>query len=83
MNPTEQLIRRLESARPGTYLLVGHPAYDTEEMRLLGHDGYPSHAVVNGREWEREQFIDEAVLSCLSRLSIQTISYAEAAQIRN
>ena len=44
-NPVEVLIERIKDAEPGYYALIGHPAYDNEEMRALGNDGYP------GKRW--------------------------------
>ncbi|MDH7569218.1 MAG: ChbG/HpnK family deacetylase [Armatimonadota bacterium] len=77
-DPVEALIAALRAAEPGTYLLVGHPAYDTPEMRALGHEGYPGEVVASGRDWQRRLFMDPRVLAACHQLGVQPIRYDEA-----
>jgi predicted glycoside hydrolase/deacetylase ChbG (UPF0249 family) len=81
MDRVEQLIAQLEAAPPGLYTLVGHPAYDTEEMRRLGHDGYPGTAVAVGRDWERRMFMDPRILEYIKQHDIRVVRYDEALSV--
>ncbi|MBW7458257.1 hypothetical protein K0U00_29885, partial [Paenibacillus sepulcri] len=61
----------------GSYVLVGHPAYDNEEMRTLGHFGYDGETVAREREWERRIFTDPRVLSFCQLNGIVPARYDE------
>jgi hypothetical protein len=77
-DPVAQLIARLEAAPPGQYLIVGHPAYDNDEMRALGHDGYPGDVVATEREWQRRMFMDPRVVEYCREKGIMPIRYDKA-----
>lgn len=62
-DPVETFIASLAAAPPGRYLVVTHPAYDTPEMRSLGHEGYPGDVVAAERDWDRRLLMDERVLA--------------------
>lgn len=81
-DPVEQLIARLDAAEPGQYLYVAHPAYDTEEMRRLGHDGYPGERVALEREWERLTFMDPRIIDYCRQHHVVPIRYDEAERLR-
>ena len=74
-NPVEVLIERLKAAEPGYYALIGHPAYDNEEMRALGHDGYPGETVAREREWERRMFCDKEIIDFCEQNGIIPLRY--------
>jgi predicted glycoside hydrolase/deacetylase ChbG (UPF0249 family) len=64
----EEFIARLEAAAPGTYLVVGHPGHDTEEMRRLVHPGLRPGQVAREREGDTRRFTAPEVLGyCRSR----------------
>lgn len=81
MDRVEQLIAQLEAAPPGLYTLVGHPAYDTDEMRRLGHAGHPGEKVAMGRDWERRMFMDPRILKYVREQDIRILRYDEAAKL--
>jgi hypothetical protein len=77
-DPVEQLISALSAAAPGQYVIVGHPAYDNEEMRALGHIGYPGEQVAREREWQRRIFTDPRILRYCREHGVTPIRYDEA-----
>jgi hypothetical protein len=77
-DPVDHFIRDLSLADSGQYLIVGHPAYDNEEMRLLGHDGYSGEQVAVGRHWERLIYTDSRVINFFQNGSVVPIRYDEA-----
>jgi chitin disaccharide deacetylase len=62
-DPVEMMMDRIRKAPPGCYTLVGHPAYDDSETRLLGHIGYSGDDVAIERNWERLVFCDPRIVS--------------------
>lgn len=77
-DPVERLLAVLAGLAPGQYSLVGHPAYDNEGMRALGHAGYPGEKVAKGRDWERRFFTDQRVLEYCRAHDITPIRHDEA-----
>ena len=77
-DPVEQVIGQLEAAEPGQYVLVAHPAYDTPEMRQLGHMGYPGERVATERDWQRRMFTDPRMLAYCRERGVTPIRYDEA-----
>ena len=77
-DPVEQLIAQLDAAPPGQYLIVGHPAYDNEEMRALGHEGYPGDVVAAEREWQRRIFVDPRIVAYCRENGVKPMRYDEA-----
>ena len=75
----EQLIARLAAAGPGVYRYGGHPAYDNDEMRALGHPGYPGAKVSDDREWERLMFTDCRIIDFFANNGIDPVRHDEAA----
>jgi Uncharacterized protein conserved in bacteria len=80
-DPVARFVARLTAAEPGQYAVVGHPAYDNEEMRALGHAGYPGEVVASGREWERRLFADPRVLDLWRSGRVEPLRYDEAAEL--
>jgi predicted glycoside hydrolase/deacetylase ChbG (UPF0249 family) len=62
-DPIARFLAALDAAAPGDYLLVTHPAHDTEEMRLLGHAGYSGEQVVAERDGDRCLLTDPQVVA--------------------
>ena len=58
----DEFVARLDAAEPGTYMIVGHPGHDTEEMRRLGHAGLAPGQVARDREGDTLRFTSPTVL---------------------
>jgi chitin disaccharide deacetylase len=72
---TENLLEGLENLKPGNYLFIDHPAYDTPEIQALGHKGYMN--VAENRDGVTKAWTDRRVKDVISRRGIQLISYAD------
>lgn len=81
-DPIERFLRSLEVAPPGQYVVVGHPAYDTAEMRALGHKGYPGEEVASERNWQRLMFMDPRVLTYCQENGVELLRYDQARRTR-
>lgn len=76
-DPVEKLIARLQAAEPGLYYHhFGHPAYDSAEMRLLGHAGYDG--VAEEREWDRKTLMDGRMVSYCRDHGVVPVTLEEA-----
>ena len=76
-DPVEQLIAQLRAAEPGTYYMhLGHPAYDTPEMRVLGHEGYWN--VAEEREWDRLRLMDPRIVEFCRQHGVEPVTIDEA-----
>jgi predicted glycoside hydrolase/deacetylase ChbG (UPF0249 family) len=73
--PLHALLATLEAAKPGDYMVVGHPCYDTKEVR----DFWKGRPVRVGhmRDWERRMFMDKEVLDLCRRRGIKAIRYVD------
>ena len=69
------LIKLLETLKPGTYLIVEHPGVDTEEMRAIGHKGYEN--VAADRAGVTRAFTSEKVKQIIKDRGIELISYQD------
>jgi chitin disaccharide deacetylase len=69
------LVKLLEELQPGTWLIVEHPAFDTPEMRNIGHTGYEN--VAADRAGVTHAFTSPKVRDVISRRGIKLISYAD------
>jgi hypothetical protein len=73
----ERLIARLEAAEPGTYLIVGHPCYDTEDVRRFHHAGMVPGTEGLNRDWQRRMFMDPRIVEFVAARSIEPIRYSQ------
>lgn len=71
------LIDLLEKLQPGQWLLLEHPAFDTAEMRNIGHKGYEN--VAADRAGVTNAFISPKVKEVIARRKITLLSYADLA----
>jgi predicted glycoside hydrolase/deacetylase ChbG (UPF0249 family) len=71
----QDLVNVLEKLGPGQWLIVEHPAFDTPEMRAIGHQGYEN--VAADRAGVTQAFTSRRVREVIRRRGIQLISYAE------
>ena len=76
-NLVEKLIANLEMAEPGRYLIIGHPGYDNEELRSLGHKGYPGEQVARSRDWQRKIFMDKRIIKYCQNNNVLPIRFDE------
>lgn len=76
-DPVQAVLARLAAAEPGTYLLVGHPAYYCAEMRRYSHDGTTGDKVAWERNGQRRIFMDESVVAFYMENDIRPIRYDE------
>ena len=73
----ELVLDALKAAPPGTYIHVGHPAYDTEEMLLIGGAKKPSGGEGKNRDEQRRVFMDERIISLCKNNLVTPIRYTE------
>lgn len=73
----ERLIARLEAAAPGTYLIVGHPCYDSDDVRRFHHAGMERGAEGRNRDRQRRMFMDPRIVEYASEHAVEPIRYSE------
>ena len=67
-------LESLDQLEPGNiYLFVEHPAYDTPEMRTVGHVGYEN--VATDRDAVTKMFTDKRVMDLIQKKGIRLIGY--------
>lgn len=71
----KNLIKMLENLKPGTYITVEHPAYNSKEMETIGHVGYKN--VGQNRQEVLEAFTSEEVKQIIEERNIKLISYKD------
>lgn len=71
------LVALLERLQPGQWLILEHPAFDTPEMRNIGHKGYEN--VAADRAGVTVAFTSAKVKEVIARRKITLISYADRA----
>jgi chitin disaccharide deacetylase len=69
------LVGVIEHLGPGQWLIVEHPAFDTPEMRAIGHQGY--EGVAADRAGVAQAFTSERVKAAIAQRGIRLISYAD------
>lgn len=77
-DPVEEFIASLEKAEPGQYLIVGHPGYDSEDLRSLDHKGYPGNEVARTRDWQRKIFMDKRVIEYCQNNNVLPVRFDQA-----
>jgi predicted glycoside hydrolase/deacetylase ChbG (UPF0249 family) len=71
----QALVKLLEELAPGEWLIVEHPAFDTPEMRDVGHKGYEN--VAQDRAGVTHAFLSPKVKEVIERRGIKLISYRD------
>jgi len=71
----DKFCENLEKLKPGKYLFIEHPAYDTQEMKTVGHKGYENVGL--DREWVTRVFTSEKVKQVIQKKGIKLISYGD------
>ncbi len=77
----ERVIAQLKAAESGQWAIVGHPAYDTEEMRETGNANMSGEEIAQDREWQRRWFTDARILDYCETNDVVPIRYDEAERI--
>lgn len=75
------LLDRLEGVEPGTYLVVGHPAYDDEEMRTIELPEDEPGRVARERDAQRRLFTADRVREYVRDAGVEPIRYDECAAL--
>ena len=69
------LCAALGAAGPGTYLAVGHPAFDDEETRKIHGSGHEPGEIARARDAERLMFMREDVVKYCGENDVRPIRY--------
>ncbi len=70
-----ELVKIVKELKPGTWLLIDHPAYDTPEMRAITHIGY--EGVAADRAGVTEAFTSKKVMKIIKKRGINLITYQD------
>lgn len=70
-----RLLDALDGVESGTYLVVGHPVYDTEDTRAIVGMGRERGEVAAERVRQRKLFTDERVLEYVAEHGIEPVGY--------
>jgi len=77
-DPVEGLMARLDRAEEGkTYLLVTHPAYDTEEMRRLTYGDRKPGEIARERDGDRRMLMDPRIVAYVRDLDVEPIRFTD------
>jgi predicted glycoside hydrolase/deacetylase ChbG (UPF0249 family) len=71
----QQIIRRIDKATPGNYLLCTHPAYDTPELQEVSNSGCPRGTLGQTREADHKMLCDPAFIDALKSRGVEIITY--------
>lgn len=71
------LLEHLEGVESGTYLVVGHPAYDDDEMAGVVGLGNERGEVAADRVDQRRMFTDEGVAEFLAEHDVDVVRYTD------
>ena len=79
-DPVERFLARLQAAEPGrTYLVVGHPACDDEEMRALSYGDEPPGKAARERDGDRRMFMDARVVDACRARGVELLRFSDLA----
>lgn len=76
-----ELMVALDRTEAGQWALVGHPAYDTGEMRLVGNERSDGSEIAKSRVWQRRWFMDPRIVDYFKTQEIEAIRYDEAKKV--
>jgi len=77
-DPVERFIAQLEAAQAGkTYLVVTHPAYDTDQMRAMTYGDRKPGEIAHERDRDRRLSMDERILEYCRTHGVEPIRYAD------
>ena len=78
-HPGTELADALAEAGPGTYLVVGHPAFKTPEMGRAHLPGHPTGEAMIQRNRERRMFADIEIVDYCDNVEVELLRYASFA----
>lgn len=78
-NLVDDLIARLDAAESGTYLIVGHPVYKTDEILRAHIPGQAPGIEAESRDWQRRMFMDQNIVEYCRERAIEVIRYTDVA----
>ncbi len=71
------LLAALDGAGPGTYLVVGHPTFDDDEMKRCHGAGYAEGEVGVDRDAQRQMFMHANILERCRASGVRLLRYDE------
>ncbi len=75
-HPGTELADHLATVGEGTYLLVGHPAFKTDEIEFLKRPGQPRGDALLSRNRQRRMFADIEIVDYCANSGIEPIRYS-------
>ncbi|HVR82926.1 MAG TPA: ChbG/HpnK family deacetylase [Planctomycetota bacterium] len=69
------LAAAIQKLEPGTWLIIEHPGVDTDEMRQMGHQGYPN--VAADRAGVTRAYTSELVKQAVKERGVKLISHRD------
>ena len=79
-HPGTELADHLSMVPPGTYLLVGHPAFKSEEMERIHAPGGASGEVLYTRNRQRRMFADIEIVDYCDNVGIELLRYRQLSE---
>lgn len=77
-DPVERFLARLAAAEPGkTYLVVTHPAYDTEEIRAMCYGDRRPGEIARERDADRRMYMDPRVAARCRTRGIEPVRWTD------
>jgi chitin disaccharide deacetylase len=76
-HPGTELADHLAGVQKGTYLLVGHPEFKTDEVEELRLPGHAMGEVLLGRNRERRMFADIEIVDYCENVGIELLRYSD------
>jgi len=80
-DPVDTFIAQLQLAPPGQYIMITHPSYDNEEMRLAGAEYITGEQLAAERDWDRLIYTDPRSLHYCQDNGVRLLRYDEAQPI--
>ncbi len=71
-------VKTLQNLKPGRYIFIDHPGYDTPEMRAIWHTGYEN--VAADRDGVTKVFTSSIVKDVILKRNIKLVSYRDLAK---
>lgn len=81
LRDVDGLLRSLDAAGTGQWALVGHPGYETEELRRIGNMGIDGVEEARNRDGQRSWFVDPAVVAYFDNREVEALRYDEAERL--
>ena len=76
-HPGTELADHLSSIPAGTYLVVGHPGFKSDEMQLLRHDAGDDYDALQERNRQRRMFADIEIVDYCDTAPVKLLKYSD------